>query len=96
MKRVLLGAVLGLSAGFLGCGKADCKEFGKTWCGRVSECGVTPQPTCETVLTSLCDQATPAACAGHADASDCVTGAKNESCDQILAIVTPTCMVRCP
>ena len=79
-----------------GCGgKADCAEFGKTWCSRVKACGATPTPDCENILTNLCVQSTPAGCSEKADASECVSGANGESCDQVLALQTPNCQLHC-
>jgi hypothetical protein len=77
-----------------GCGHADCAEFGKTWCARVKACGGTPTADCEAVATNLCAQASPGGCKASVDASECVSSANSESCDQVLA-ERLSCSLRC-
>jgi len=79
-----------------GCGgKADCAEFGKTWCGRVKACGGTPTADCENILTNLCVQSTPVGCTEKPDVTECISAANAEGCDQVLASQTPSCQLRC-
>ena len=91
---ILLSCVLALAAAGCG-GKADCTEFGKTWCARAKACGGTPSPECESVMTNLCIQSTPVGCTEPVDASACISGANDESCNQVLAGQPPSCTLRC-
>ena len=91
----LLSSVVVLAAAGCG-GKADCTEFGKTWCERVKACGGTPTPACEGIMTNLCVQSTPPGCTNsNVDVSECVSAANGESCDQVLAQQSPSCRLTC-
>lgn len=95
MRRLFLfSCVLALAT--VGCGgKADCTEFGKTWCARVKACGGTPSAQCESTMTNLCIQSTPVGCTEPVDVSACISAADSESCNQVLAAQSPSCTLRC-
>ena len=93
--RLSVGALLCVVVCSVGCGKADCNEFAKTWCARVTACGGTPSASCQSVLADLCTQSTPGGCTTAVDASECVSAANNESCDLVLAAQSPSCTLRC-
>lgn len=91
---ILLSGFLALATA--GCGKADCAEFGKTWCARVSACGGTPTADCENIMTNVCVGSTPAACTTQStDVSECISAANTESCNEVLAGRPPSCTLRC-
>jgi hypothetical protein len=92
---LLLSCIAALGA--VGCGKkADCGEFAKTWCARVSACGGTPSAQCESIMTNLCVQSTPAACTQQTvEVDECVSAANNESCNDVLAPRPPSCQLTC-
>ena len=94
--RALILLSCGLALATAGCGgRADCTELAKTWCARAKECGATQTANCENFVTSSCIQLTPAGCTEPADASECVSAASSESCDQVLAGRPPSCTLRC-
>ena len=96
MRTLLLLSCIA-AIGSTGCGgKADCAEFAKTWCARVSACGGKPTAECESIMTNLCVQSTPAACTQQTvDASECVSAANKESCTDVFAPLPPVCKLTC-